>query len=79
MVGCLHPKWSAKRLIDEGQFSKAIEMIDQVIRKRSRNSMAFVLRGQATGRIHGYEAALKDFEAALEIDSNLLEAWGSKK
>ncbi len=68
----------AKRLIDEGQFTKAIEIIDQVVRKDARNATALALRGQATERIHGYEAALKDFEAALEIDPNLLEAWIGK-
>ena len=61
----------AKRLIEEGQFTKAVETIDELIKKDPRNAMALVLRGQANERIQGYDTALKDFETALEIDPNL--------
>jgi len=55
-------------LLDEGEYSDAIALLDAVIAFEPQNVEALTNRGMAHSELGEYEAAITDFDAALLVD-----------
>lgn len=59
----------AQQAHDEGQFQKAIDLLDQVLKKEPSDGRAWMLRGLANQGLKRHSDAVTDFSKALEADS----------
>ena len=68
----------AGRLIDDGESTKAIEILDEVIRYDSKNASAFIMRGRARERAGEYDRSLDDCNKAVRLNPKLDRAWEAR-
>jgi tetratricopeptide (TPR) repeat protein len=58
----------AEQQIHDGQFGMAVQTLSLLIGENPKNSLAFVLRGEANAGRHNDADALADFSTAVELD-----------
>jgi tetratricopeptide (TPR) repeat protein len=58
----------AETQIHDGQFNMAVQTLSLLIGENPKNSLAFVLRGQANAERHNDADALADFSTAVELE-----------
>ncbi len=68
----------ARRLIDEGESAKAVEILNGVVEKNPKDVSALAMRGRALERTDEDDLALRDYNLALELDSTLVDAWEAR-
>ena len=61
----------------EGNYSKALETINQVIQRNPRNSFALLSRGWTYRLMKNYQAAEADFRHALQLDPRNANAYNN--
>ncbi|HEY9004931.1 MAG TPA: hypothetical protein VIM75_02300 [Ohtaekwangia sp.] len=65
----------AKLKADDGDFSKALEILDRVVVLDSTNRHAYFLRGHCRLMIKDYEGAEHDFSRVLELNPEVTQAY----
>ncbi|TAE75588.1 MAG: tetratricopeptide repeat protein [Bacteroidetes bacterium] len=64
----------AKKNMQDGNYTKAIKLLNKTIKDRPEWAEAYLKRGQAYYELNKYKEMVKDCEKALELDKNLIQA-----
>ncbi|MEL6601699.1 MAG: tetratricopeptide repeat protein [Cyanobacteria bacterium J06614_10] len=62
-------------LLSRGQYSGAIEKLDEAIAQDTQNPKAWLYRAQAAMQMRSFEAALKDFREVVRLNPTEARAW----
>lgn len=70
--------FDAEYAISKKQYFDAIDMLTQLIEKRTRSHQAYFMRAQASFALENYKAAINDIEKAIEISPKNDKYWFEK-
>lgn len=70
--------FDAEYAINKKQYYEALDILTQLIEKRSRSHQAYFLRAKASTELQSYRAALTDIEKAIEIAPKNDNYWFEK-
>ncbi|WP_144240364.1 tetratricopeptide repeat protein, partial [Natrinema thermotolerans] len=78
LVDRTEKRWKAVQAIRNDEYSKAIELVNEVISSNSEDAMAYTVRGLAKESVDGYEDAIEDYNKAIDLDSENATAYVSR-
>lgn len=71
----LEPLARAQELLDGGDPSGALEILDRLVKKKPPSAEAFLLRSTALFMMGDLEQGRRDLDTSIEIDPGLRQAW----
>jgi tetratricopeptide (TPR) repeat protein len=85
LSGCVSTQWTASDWLEkgnqyanEGLYKSAVDAYNQSLQLDGRNAKVFTYRGVAQEHLGSYDAAMKDFEQALNLNPNESGSWQGK-
>jgi lipoprotein NlpI len=72
------PLKEAEAALNEGRAKEALDLAGKVVERQPKNARARLVRGRAEAALRKPEAAVADFDKAIELDGKLAEAYDQR-